>query len=172
MSDAHLPRLQLLKNLGFNPRTILDLGAYQGKWTEMAHQLWPNANIFMVEANEDQRETLTQTAGAIGFEMALLGSETGKKALYYVADYEFPTGNSIYKEQTHFFDNYEIRNLPIVTLDSLVERRKLRNIDFIKIDTQGSELDIIKGGKKQFPKRNLSFLRHKTLNTTLALQIH
>jgi hypothetical protein len=55
------------------------------------------------------------------------------------------TGNSIYKELT---ENYSDSNLDIINkkgikLDSLFNNEKF---DLIKIDTQGSELDIISGG--------------------------
>jgi len=35
------------------------------------------------------------------------------------------------------------------TIDSLVSERKLRSIDFIKIDCEGGELDVLKGSEKQ-----------------------
>ena len=55
-------------------------------------------------------------------------------------------GNSIYKEQTCAYDDCEIFDLPMVTLDFLVKKHRLQHIDFIKIDTQGHELSILKGG--------------------------
>jgi len=56
------------------------------------------------------------------------------------------TGNSIYKELTHFFsdDQLDIIKTTGIKLDDLFESDS--EFDLIKIDTQGSELDIIEGG--------------------------
>ena len=56
------------------------------------------------------------------------------------------TGNSIYKELTHFFsdDQLDIIKATGIKLDDLFDNES--EFDLIKIDTQGSELDIIEGG--------------------------
>ena len=56
------------------------------------------------------------------------------------------TGNSIYKELTRFYsdDQLDIIKKRGIKLDDLFETDS--EFDLIKIDTQGSELDIIAGG--------------------------
>ena len=56
------------------------------------------------------------------------------------------TGNSFYKELTQFYsdDQLDIINENGIMLDDLFEKES--EFDLIKIDTQGSELDIITGG--------------------------
>ena len=56
------------------------------------------------------------------------------------------TGNSFYRELTHFYsdDQLDIVNEKGIMLDDLFEEGS--EFDLIKIDTQGSELDIITGG--------------------------
>ena len=57
------------------------------------------------------------------------------------------TGNSIYKELTQFYsdDQLDIIKKKGIKLDDLFEDES--EFDLIKIDTQGSELDIMSGGK-------------------------
>jgi hypothetical protein len=50
----------------------------------------------------------------------------------------------------------------MTTLDEVVKKKKLKNIDFIKIDTQGSELNILKGGRKTL--KNTEFVMLETQN--------
>ena len=137
-------RLMTLREVSFYPRTILDIGAYKGEWTRLVQNVWPEANFFMVEANKDNEDFLLQIPNA-KYEIALLGNKKRVKVPYFATDYEITTGNSIYKEQTSSFDNAEVRLLPMVTLDFLIRKNKIKNIDFVKIDTQGSELDILEG---------------------------
>src|SRR5215468_4422314 len=40
-----------LKASGFNPQTVIDVGAWIGDWTEHVHAIFPDASFLMVEAN-------------------------------------------------------------------------------------------------------------------------
>ncbi len=165
-SSLQYQRLSLLANLGFSPRTILDIGAYQGEWTKMAHQIFPLAKIFMIEATPDNESLLRNVSEASGLSMALLGDKSKKSVIFYLADPKetsISTGNSIYIEKTQYFNNRHFIRLPMITLDFLVAKRKLKNIDFIKIDTQGSELNILKGGKKTVSKAEFILLETQNL---------
>jgi FkbM family methyltransferase len=163
MLDILIHRLEILKEQGFSPRTILDIGAHRGEWSRKVATVWPEASFFMIEANIDHQETLKKATWAKGFEIALLGEKVNKKVKYYVSKSMFSEGNSVFKEQTHFFDKFEIRFLPMDTLDSLVKRRKLSKIDFLKIDTQGSEINILKGAKKTLAKAEFVLLETQNL---------
>jgi len=45
-----------------------------------------------------------------------------------------------------------------ITLDEIVKKKNLPFPDFLKIDTQGSELDILKGSQKSISKCSLIYL--------------
>ena len=45
-------KLSKLKELGFNPNTILDIGAHTGQFYSWAKNVWPQSFIWMIEANE------------------------------------------------------------------------------------------------------------------------
>lgn len=142
--DLLVPRLMTLREHSFYPRTILDIGAYQGDWTSQVQNIWPEANYFMVEANIEQENALASVPNA-KYEIALLGDKKKSVVEYFATPAEITSGNSIYQEQTGLFDNAPVKLLSMITLDSLVKKNKIKNIDFIKIDTQGSELDILEG---------------------------
>jgi len=157
-------RLKFLADLGFSPRRILDIGAYHGTWTEMVGEIFPRAKIFMIEANPDFSEILSNVPESEGYEIALLGDKERKATNYYAASIgESMTGNSRYKEKTIFFKNAIVKKLPLTTLDSICKKRKLTSIDYIKIDTQGSELDILKGAK-QILKKKVEFIHLEAQN--------
>jgi len=35
--------LESIAARGFNPKTVIDVGAYQGKWSALASSIWPEA---------------------------------------------------------------------------------------------------------------------------------
>lgn len=56
------------------------------------------------------------------------------------------TGDSYYRENTSFSDNLASEKRRTQTLDNLIKRNNLPTPDLIKLDTQGSEIDILRGG--------------------------
>ena len=74
-----------------------------------------------------------------------MGEEDGKIVKYYY-NYENLGGNSRYLENNlTFSDNAKVKHLKIETLDTIVKNRKFPLPHILKLDVQGSELDILKG---------------------------
>jgi FkbM family methyltransferase len=135
-----------LINLGFSPKTILDIGAYKGHWTLNAKRFFPQAKFFMVEAIE--YEELKYMGETCFF--ALLKDKIEEVDWYE----ERNTGDSIYKEKTKFFKNTKPIKKTSTTLDNIL----FYDIDLIKIDCQGAELDILAGGKEIAEKAEVIIL--------------
>lgn len=136
--DLSLSRMRALKSLGFNPRTILDIGAYHGSWSEVMWHVWPDARYHLIEANEDCRPQLTATG--FPFDIALL-SDQAKDVTYHKCQTGSGEGNSMYPEASV----YPFVATPAQTL-RLDDLSAGRTFDLVKIDAQGSELDIVRGG--------------------------
>ena len=47
--------LERIRSRGLMPGTIVDIGAFEGDWSRMARDIWPDAGIVMVEGNENKR---------------------------------------------------------------------------------------------------------------------
>ena len=54
------------------------------------------------------------------------------------------------------------------TLDNIVKKEKLPKPNFVKIDTQGSEIDILKGGKKTISNCSVVYLECPIINYNLG----
>lgn len=74
------------------------------------------------------------------------------------------TGDSYYKENTPSYDSVAATKRTTKTLDSIVVDERLSPADLIKIDTQGSELDILRGGLKALQNCSLVYLECPTLS--------
>lgn len=122
--------------------SILDIGANVGAFSTFCRRLWPMADIAMIEGNARCEPHLLETG--LLYYITLL-SDIHKTVNFYIQrDNPVGTGASYYKEVTPFYENpiTEVRHA--VPLDSFLNR----HFELVKIDTQGSELDIIKGGSK------------------------
>ena len=50
-----------LKQIGFGPRVVYDIGAHRGDWTREATFIFPSTDFFLFEANADHSEVLKAT---------------------------------------------------------------------------------------------------------------
>jgi len=101
----------------------------------------------MVEANPNCEPYLRLLSKP--YEIVALSNKTGFADLYIEKVNPVGTGASLYKENTEWYgeNKYEIKTVPTKTLDSC-NYFNGESIDFIKIDVQGSELDILQGGEQ------------------------
>jgi FkbM family methyltransferase len=137
----HEELLKLKKK--FHPKAILDIGANQGHFAIMCSHIWPFATLTLAEGNENCREDLRRLP--YEFHICLL-SDSAKEVVFYIDKSNAKsTGSSYYKENSVHFENAIEEKRITNTLDVLFQNRQF---DFIKIDTQGSELDILRGGKE------------------------
>jgi FkbM family methyltransferase len=124
----------------------LDIGANIGQFFHKFKDSFPHAYIHMIEANPHCEKHLTKLSST--YEIVGLSDKEGTLKFYTSATRPRAKGASFYPE--HTFKNLDekdilILSVPVRTLDSYSFDRKF---DLVKIDVQGSELDIIKGGTK------------------------
>jgi FkbM family methyltransferase len=128
----------------FYPYRILDIGANIGQFHRECKATFSDSFIFSIEASNECEESLKQITE--NYYIGLLAKDNTDYTFYKRKNDPTSTGNSIYKELTHFFsdDQLDIIKATGIKLDDLFDNES--EFDLIKIDTQGSELDIIEGG--------------------------
>jgi FkbM family methyltransferase len=144
--DYYVETCLMLRQNGFYPKKILDIGASVCQTADIMRQIWPVANILLFEGNAECEKLYQKQL--YDYQIKLLGKINGTTKFYKTKWSPICSGNSIYKEnsQTYNEQNLIIEELPIYKLDDCVNDV----FDLIKIDTQGSELDIINGGLRTF----------------------
>lgn len=128
---------------------ILDIGANDGWWYRNTLLQHPAADFVLVEANP-HNEPILKALG-VDYRIACLSDKVRTINFYTTKSAPTSTGASYYKENTEHFDdsNLEILELVTTTLDILFPSQ---TFNYIKMDVQGAEVDIIKGGKKLIGK--------------------
>lgn len=147
ISQSHINYLISLKNDGFEPRVIYDIGACVLHWTHIAKQIWPDAEIILFEANpycEFLYSGYKYYSGIL--------SDKNDLIKFYLNEYA-PEGSSYYREIGHpksaeLFPEERYYYLEANTLDNIVIDKQFPLPDFIKMDIQGSEYDVCRGGTK------------------------
>lgn len=126
--------------------------------------LFPDSKILMIEAQEGKREILQKAAAESGdklvYEMALLGASDGQEVSFI----EMETGSSVYEESSSAKRAKTIKKL--TSLDTLVKAHPdFASASALKIDTQGYELEVLKGCPNLLKLLDVVLLEVSLVNT-------
>ena len=125
---------------------ILDIGANDGWWYNQARQKYTDAEFTLIEANPNLEPKLK----ALGVRYFMLCLSDSKKIVeFYLNDDVTTTGASYYRENTEHFADNKIQVLQLFADETF---------EFIKMDVQGAEVDIIRGGKGLISRANALLL--------------
>lgn len=130
---------------------ILDVGANVGNYAVMLRRNKINLPIFAFEPHPVAFRKLEQAASAHQFIPVRRGAgEVTTTAVIY--DYAGNTGSehaSMYKEVIADLRHSAVEevNIDLISLDNFVAENNIRDIALLKIDTEGHELNVLKGAR-------------------------
>ena len=131
------------EKIGLKFPVVYDIGANIGAWSKAVKQTaLPNSQFYLFEAVKDHESSLASTG--FPYFLNILSNPEREYVEFYQTN---STGDSYYRESSHHFDNIDSKKYPCTTLDKIIKERNLPIPNLIKIDTQGSELDILSGAK-------------------------
>ena len=140
---------------GLRIATVYDIGAHKGDWSlELKRTVLSDAHFILFEANPEHTTSL-QSTGLTNICGIALGDRDHCDVPFYSNG---KTGDSYYKEATGWYTDTIPIMLPLMSLNELKRQRKLPYPDFIKIDTQGSELDILNGSTEFISNVSLVYI--------------
>lgn len=146
-----LAGLRMLRDRGVVPRMVIDGGACVGHWTVLLKNVFPETAVLMIEPQEQHAQALKRLceryAPTVQFANALIGPfDANDIAFVVLDDASSGTGSSVLPENSNV-PRHTVR-LPMITMDNLLERVGFLSPDFIKLDVQGYELEVLKGATK------------------------
>ncbi|MEQ9098763.1 FkbM family methyltransferase [Imperialibacter sp.] len=133
---------------------FFDIGANVGDFSKLVCQRFPSATVFSFEPNPNSFSSLqAEMASHEKCETinAGLGSEGGKQLLHYYKSSKKSSHASVFRDvltDIHGRKDTEYVEVQITTIDDFCAEREIGRIDFLKIDTEGSELAVLQGATK------------------------
>ena len=146
-------RLKKLKNY-FKEDSIkcLDIGANIGQFYYKFKEFFPKSYIYLIEANPYCTQYLNKTNAE--YKITALSDTVKVLPFYTVKNKLFTKGASFYPEAGYETAPEETILKLYLTTSTLDIEFKDQTFNLIKMDVQGSELDIIKGGTALIQRAN------------------
>jgi len=146
--------IKVLRRLLQPGQKVIDIGANYGLYTlSIAKTVGPAGRVWAFEPASGTANLLRQSIAANGFsqvvlEQSALSSARGSALLSLHANSEL---NALVRDAS---PEGASETVPVVTLDDCRERLGWRDIAFVKIDAEGEEASILKGGGRFFAEES------------------
>ncbi len=134
-----------------NP-TILEAGAHKGKDTLALHNQWPESTIYAFEPVPELFEILKNTTAHIPsihtYNYALSNAQ-GTRILYQCTG-KIDAASSLFKPGDYFQEkpvHFNPIQVPVTTIDLWATQHTITYVDFLWLDLQGGELDLLHGAE-------------------------
>jgi len=155
---------------------VFDVGANKGEFSKLVSNVLKNVQIFSFEPHPTTFDILKNNCKNnqnINLFNCALSSEEGKLELF---DYKLKDGSSHASLSSEIFSTVhkaEIisHKVDVLTVDLICNENQIDIIDFLKIDVEGYELDVLKGAKEMILHNNVKYIQFEftQLNTTTRI---
>ncbi|TDQ19585.1 FkbM family methyltransferase [Algoriphagus boseongensis] len=151
--------LSYLKENGFSPKYILDVGANHGTWTRDVITIFPEANFILIEPQaqleksiEDLKESFKVRFFSIG-----LGNEN---CIREFSINESDDSSSFNRSKTNLkgYDFIGSKMIQMRKLDSFLNEENIPIPDLVKIDAEGLDMEVLEGASSIFGITQVIFL--------------
>ncbi len=131
---------------GLKPETVIDVGAASG--TIPLYQLFPEARFILIEPLREFEAALEEQSKKIKTAEYLIAAAASSPGDIMLNVHPDLVGSSVFKEEEDSDVNGVERMVPAITIDNLCAERNTKPPYLIKIDTQGAELEVLKGAER------------------------
>jgi FkbM family methyltransferase len=141
-------------------RVVFDVGANIGQTAERFIKSFENADIYCFEPIKRPFEILKmsfQDKVRVHCYNSAFGSEIGQQTII-INDDPLSTTNSLIHQGRHAKKDTNREVIEVDTIDLFLSRNQLSGIDFLKVDVEGFELEVLKGAERSLRERRIKVL--------------
>lgn len=167
---------EIFEDLSKKVNVFLDIGSNIGYYSLLAVKANPELHAYAFEPALGPKHFLNENIGINNFENNItsidlaLSNETGEIDFYEVENVKYQylkynlagEGNAGTKKTSR---NFIKNTVTATTLSSFISTQNLEQIDLIKIDTEGTEVDILRSGEAEIKKHQPIVICETLFNT-------
>jgi len=143
--------------LGYNPKIVFDVGANIGQTAIKWHKFFPEAQYHCFEPVGTTMAALKENTSRFNnilYYQCALGAEKKQAEITLCQDSSLNSFVDAVKKNGHGTEVVQIN-----TLDELCRSKDIFHIDVLKIDTEGFDIEVLKGSSSMLKAGNISFIQ-------------
>lgn len=150
----------LLKNYLCPGFVVFDVGANSGAWTKAALQSEMNIHVFVFEPIPSVFHTYLSPTLNMFYQVELINiafsDHVGKSSFYFITNQSELSSLHDRGASREIVDKIEV---DVDSLDHFCKERAIDHIDYLKIDTEGAEFEILKGAQTLLSQHRIKALQ-------------
>lgn len=149
--EAAEPDALLFGRFAERASTVIDIGAYIGLFSLVAARANPAAKVVAFEPFPSNRERLQRNlelsglAGNVEVRPAAVGAESGEATFHHIEGPGLPSSAGLSSKVLEGYGEISELKVAVETIDGLLEAGELESVDLLKLDTEGTEPEVIRG---------------------------
>ena len=153
---------------------LLDVGANHGSYARFLHQLRPDLPVIAFEPHPRSYALLLQNAKLENVELVnlALSDVAGSVHLYDFASDDGSTQASLSRDAVALFDaNVVEHEVGCTTLDQFAAVRGLDRIAFLKVDTEGFDINVLRGARRLLAERRIGAIQFEFIPANIVTRV-
>ena len=160
-------------------QNIFDIGAHKGQTVNFFTKVFPKAKIYSFEPNPEAFQVLKKfNSNNISCLNVGFGSKVGETD-FFVSKFSETSCLNLPAEDSKWnsfklkilglkaAEMYNKIKIKLITVDHFIEQNELLEIFFLKIDVEGSELDVLKGSFNSLSRGKIKYIQLEELRNDL-----
>jgi len=169
--------IKLINKKFFDPIIVFDVGAHYGETIKLFNKKLNIKKIYSFEASSKNYEILKKNIFKFDQKKVEtlnygIGNKITKSYINQTIESSSSTINELNINSKYLKKKLKILNIKdknsfqhkvpieIITLDYFIEKKRIENVDLLKIDTEGYEFNVLKGLSKHNQKIKLVYFEH------------
>lgn len=153
---------------------LLDVGANHGTYSAHLRRLAPTARIHAFEPHPASFARLAARLEGAGVTLvpAALGDSAGTREIFDFAGQDGSTQASLSREAVALYDAAITgHRTPCTTLDAYLEAQGVGTVDFLKIDTEGFDLHVLRGARQAIAAQRIRVIQLEFIPANIATRV-
>ncbi len=135
-----------IKELGFEPKTVIDVGAALG--TFCLYEIFPDSRHILIEPIRENEPYLVKICKNLNNAEYLIAAATKELGLFTINIDPNLVHSSVSDPVSSSEENFYSRTIDGITLDWICEEKELEPPYLIKVDVDGNETDVLAGATR------------------------
>jgi FkbM family methyltransferase len=145
---------------GLRVKTVFDVGANVGQSARRYVRHFPSARIFCFEPVKSTFAILRDnTAGLGNIQIHNIAMGAAKEKVSIRLQESSLVNSLLNRVDTEMITNAAVEDIEVDMLDDFCARNNITEIDFLKIDTEGFDLNVLLGAQGMLDGRRISFVQ-------------